>query len=270
MSRVISRHNVFSAVHDTNKLKAEDRAIHDWYRFVLSFPPHLVREYLERFDITSNHCVLDPFCGTGTVPLECQKLGIPAVGFDAHPMAYFASKVKVDWRVDPEQLIEHAHNIAALVTEQLRADGIEDNPLFCEVQRLHAPLRTLPEEETNLLLTNSISPLPLHKTLVLLDYLNQHQNEPYYQYELLALAKALVTVIGNLHFGPEVGLGTIKTDAPVISTWLQCTQTIAHDLRAVTLSPETPARIFLGDTRQALDFIEPHSIDAVITSPPIS
>ena len=34
-----------------NKLLAPDRAAHDWYRFVLSFPPHLVREYLERFAI---------------------------------------------------------------------------------------------------------------------------------------------------------------------------------------------------------------------------
>ena len=268
MSQVISRLNGYNTGSDANKLQAEDRAMHDWYRFVLSFPPHLVREYLERFDITSNHCVLDPFCGTGTVPLECQKLGIPAVGFDAHPMAYFASKVKVDWHVDPDQLIEHAHTIAALATKHLRADGIEDNPLFSDAHYSHALLRTLSEEETDLLLTNSISPLPLHKTLVLLDHLHQHQNELYHHYELLALAKALVATIGNLHFGPEVGIGTIKTDAPVISTWLQCIQTIAHDLRAATVPPKAPARIFLGDTRQALDFIEPYSIDAVITSPP--
>ena len=30
-----------------NKLKAADSAIHDWYRFILSFPPHLVQQYLE-------------------------------------------------------------------------------------------------------------------------------------------------------------------------------------------------------------------------------
>lgn len=34
-----------------NKLRLEDRAVHEWYRFVLSFPPHLVRQYLERFDV---------------------------------------------------------------------------------------------------------------------------------------------------------------------------------------------------------------------------
>ena len=55
------------ANREINKLYIEDRPVHEWYRFVLSFPPHLVRDYLERFGIKSNQRVLDPFCGTGTV-----------------------------------------------------------------------------------------------------------------------------------------------------------------------------------------------------------
>jgi hypothetical protein len=60
---------------EQNKLLPEERPVHDWYRFVLSFPPHLVRTYLERFDIGPQHCVLDPFCGTGTTLVECKKRG---------------------------------------------------------------------------------------------------------------------------------------------------------------------------------------------------
>ena len=48
---------------DRNRLAADDRAVHDWYRFVLSFPPHLVREYLTRFEVRPDQRVLDPFCG---------------------------------------------------------------------------------------------------------------------------------------------------------------------------------------------------------------
>jgi len=33
---------------DANKLSIDDHAAHDWYRFVLSYPPHLVRDYLKR------------------------------------------------------------------------------------------------------------------------------------------------------------------------------------------------------------------------------
>ncbi len=44
-----------------NKVRVGDSSIHDWYRFVLSFPPHLVQEYLTRFEIGGNKIVLDPF-----------------------------------------------------------------------------------------------------------------------------------------------------------------------------------------------------------------
>ena len=116
-----------------NKLLPQDRAAHDWYRFVLSFPPHLVRDYIERFDITSRERVLDPFCGTGTTVVECQKLRIPSVGIEANPMAYFASKVKADWNVNPDGLLDHARWIAKLTLERLEDEGIEDGgnlPLF--------------------------------------------------------------------------------------------------------------------------------------------
>jgi len=48
-----------------NRLSPEDRPFHDWYRFVLSYPPHLVRKYLQRFEIGGRQTVLDPFCGSG-------------------------------------------------------------------------------------------------------------------------------------------------------------------------------------------------------------
>src|SRR5258708_3145553 len=72
---------------DANKLSPEDRAAHSWFRFVLSFPPHLVRDYLAKFQIQAGQSVLDPFCGTGTTVVECKKQGIASVGVEANPMA---------------------------------------------------------------------------------------------------------------------------------------------------------------------------------------
>src|SRR6266487_2191457 len=84
---------------EANKLGSGDRVAHDWYRFVLSYPPHLVRDYLARFDAFSEKLVLDPFCGTGTTIVECKKLRVSSIGVEAHPMAHFASATKVDWDV---------------------------------------------------------------------------------------------------------------------------------------------------------------------------
>ena len=33
---------------ELNRFYEEDLLIHDWYRFVLSYPPHLVKNYLNK------------------------------------------------------------------------------------------------------------------------------------------------------------------------------------------------------------------------------
>jgi hypothetical protein len=110
-----------------NRVYIEDAAAHEWYRFVLSYPPHLVRDYVERFGLSSEHRVLDPFCGTGTTLVECKKLCIASIGVEAHPMAHFASQVKADWSPAPDALIEHAELIARAAQQCLEAEGISDS-----------------------------------------------------------------------------------------------------------------------------------------------
>lgn len=255
---------------EANKLFPEDRAAHDWYRFVLSFPPHLVRDYLGRFSVSSNQKVLDPFCGTGTTLVECKKQGVASAGVEANPMARFASQVKADWKVDPRGLIEHSEKIAEDAQAEFHSQGIDDIslPLFQTGHRQTSQLRELSKETGKLLLTNSISPLPLHKTLVLLDLLKKNSDERFHRHQLLALAKALVFSISNLHFGPEVGIGPAKKDASVIAVWLECVRSMAEDLKQLQDRVDVEATVYQADSRKLLEVIEPASIDAVITSPP--
>jgi SAM-dependent methyltransferase len=253
---------------EANKLYPEDRAAHEWYRFVLSFPPHLVRDYLTRFGVGERGRILDPFCGTGTTLVESKKRGCASVGVEANPMAHFASRVKVDWSPDPDRLLEHARGVAKLASEQLRQDGVEDEPIFLVSSTEPRGLRTLSPEQAHLLLTDSISPLPLHKTLVLLDCLRQQADDRYWPHEALALAKSLVSSISNLHFGPEVGVGAPKPNAPVIGPWLAAVGAIAQDLRRLHGHATVPADVHHADARQLLTVLEPHSVDGVITSPP--
>lgn len=256
---------------EDNKLRPEDRAVHDWYRFVLSFPPHLVRDYLERFAIGPGKRVLDPFCGTGTTLVECKKLGIGSVGIEANAMPCFASQVKVDWSVDPGGLLSHASEVANLTCEKLQGHGISEFaglPLFDTGQGLTAELRTLPRDAGKLLLRDSISPLPLHRTLVLLETLKQNGDDRFSQHERVALARAIVFGASNLHFGPEVGVAPPKRDAPVVEIWLAGVKEMAEDLRTLQGKPGAPAFVHRADSRQLTSLLGPNRVDAVITSPP--
>jgi DNA modification methylase len=250
-------------VSDSNRLAPSDRPFHDWYRFVLSFPPHLVRHYLAAFGVAPDDCVLDPFCGTGTVLVESKKLGITSVGVEASPMAHFASTVKTNWTVDARGLLDYACAVADAASEALHSDGT-----YGFGQPTRGQLRTLSAEQAELLLGESISPLPLHKTLVLLGAIAHNSSTCYEPLAKLALAKALVTSIGNLHFGPEVGVGPRKLDAPVVDSWLKAVGAMARDLADVEGSERAVAAPHLGDAREIVASLPPESVDAVITSPP--
>jgi len=259
------------ADREDNKLKLTDRTAHQWYRFVLSYPPHLVRDYVAKFGLGARHRVLDPFCGTGTTPVECKKLGIPSVGLEANPIVRFASQTKLNWKVDADALLEHAREVAEAAGEKLRADGITDTaalPLFSCGQRNLAGLRKLSEEENKLLLANSISPLPLHKTLVLLETLKEHSDPRFDDHERLALASAVVNGISNLHFGPEVGVGPAKSDSPVLALWLKNIRAMHGDLCDLRKVAATDAVVHEADAREVAQVLAPNSVDAVITSPP--
>ena len=257
---------------EDNRLRSEDRAAHDWYRFVLSFPPHLVRTYLDRFGVTAGQCVLDPFCGTGTTLVECKKLGIASVGIERNPIAHFASRTKLDWNVDPDRLVAHAEKIAARAAASLRDDGIADEvplPSFALNGTMAAgPLRELLPEARAILLKDSISARPLHKVLVLLEALTNIERREFSGPERLALARVIVQEASNLHFGPEVGVGPPRGDAPVIAPWLGAVRSIADDLRQLGDHGSIPAEVHLTDARQLTEVIAPGSVDAVITSPP--
>jgi hypothetical protein len=238
-----------------NKLRGEDRAVHDWYRFVLSYPPHLVRTYLSRFELESGDVVLDPFCGTGTTLVEAKKNALRSYGVEAHPMAHFASCVKTNWSVDPVVLKEHARQVLKRTSQVLK--------------RSNGQLRTLPAEQADLLLTNSISPVPLHKCLVLREQILRGTSSAERDAELLALASVSVFVASNLKFGPEVGVGRArKLDAPVLDAWLSKIDEMVSDLREVAPLASVNSYAMNADARGGFEGIPAKSVDAVITSPP--
>lgn len=236
-----------------NKLRVEDSSIHDWYRFVLSFPPHLVQQYLETFCVDQTSFVLDPFCGTGTTNVECKKHGVSSWGIEASPLTHFVSKTKCVWANDTFNFLNTAKQIALAAARTINS--------------LSKP-RTLSEEQTSLILRNSICEQPLSSTLVLRDSIRA-ANSPFEDYYLLALAKHIVYSYSNLKFGPEVGISRKKKESvDVVEIWLSEIERMETDLEYWKHHSSTFADISLGDARSIpkRDYIG--KVDCVITSPP--
>lgn len=240
-------------MNNENRVKDKDYPVHDWYRFVLSFPPHLVQEYIYKFDITQNDIVLDPFCGTGTTNVECKKHGITSVGIEASPITYFASSTKCNW-TDPQNLMyAQALQIADKATRIIES---------C------TELRTLSGEQSKLILKNSICENPLNQVLILRDTIYS-VHSPYEDYFLLALAKHIVYSYSNLKFGPEVGISRKKIyDADVVSIWLQQIKVMQNDLQRYSTMTNVSSRIIHGDARAIRKENFTQKVNFVITSPP--
>lgn len=262
---------IIQPLSSDNRLADSDRRAHRWYRFVLSFPPHLVRHYAQEFGLDASSTLLDPFCGTGTTLVEAKKLGVPSAGIEAHPFTAFAAAAKVDWSPDPDELLEHATGIAEEARKRLRDQQVSDTALDSSPYRGRSGvthLRRLDPGASSLLLRSSISRRPLHKALVLLDVLREQRDDRYDAHERLAFAQSIVQSSSNLYFGPEVGLGEIKPDAPVIAPWFDAISEISEDLRSLRDGPSVPARVYTGDSRRTSALLERGSVDAVLTSPP--
>ena len=252
-----------------NRISVEDRAFHDWYRFVLSFPPHLVRHYLDVFDPPSGTAVLDPFCGTGTTLVEGMKLGFDVCGIEANPMAHFASTVKTSWRVDGAGLAAASKRLAKRAQDQLDEEGFPEPEENAKVRERNLfGLHSLNSEQDALLLKGSISQIPLHRVLTLLEKIGRSKDE-FKDIQRLAVAKSLVGPVGNLHFGPEVGvLRKKRLDAPVVSHWLDNVLGSASDLDVVASARIPNSRVHLADSRNSIRSIREQSIGALFTSPP--
>lgn len=258
-----------------NALHKDDFPIHGWYRFVLSFPPHLVRQYLSAFDVDERDLVLDPFCGTGTTLVEAKKNGVASVGCDAHPFAALVSRVKTDWTLDVKALRSSLRSILrrteAVTSDQgLQALSFDALMLQDEKDAVRDSLQ-LTEDEERLLPTGFLSRRPLRRLLILRDQIErQTASGPpeIHEFFLVALAHVIANGAGNFAFGPEIYRTKPKPDYDVLGHFARHADRMVAEMRAACRSDSarTPSTVFKDDARVLAQV--PSGISAVITSPP--
>jgi DNA modification methylase len=237
-----------------NALQEADRPIHGWYRFVLSYPPHLVRQYAERFDLGKKSLLLDPFCGTGTTLVEAKKLGIPSIGCDAHPFAALVSQVKTRWDLEVTKLSRLLEMIAAKASAESAGSELE-----------------LSEAEWKLIPTGFLSERPLRKLLLLRKAILEvagPRRKPAREFFLLAMAHTVANGAGNFAFGPEIYRTKAKLDYDVFGHFVQSSESMIADLHQMQRDGRvrTPSEVRRSDARELREL--PDGISAVITSPP--
>lgn len=269
-----------------NRLQAQDEALHSWYRFVLGYPPHLVREYLVKLEADPERdWVLDPFCGTATTPVEARLRGFDVTGTDANPIALLASRVKLNWAVNLESVQRSVDDVSAMATSVISRAGL---PLYSAKPRqlklletaahdysttrdtvhVEDPLSLLPEAAHKLIPSGFISPKPLTRVLSIRSAIEQIVKDlAVKDFLFLALATTIVASAGNVGFGPEVYRLPPKDDADVLGHWRTLVERMMDDMRWVqTLGSMPTAYVAHDDARVMKSLTEHPPIGIVILS----
>jgi hypothetical protein len=235
--------------------------VHEWYRIILGYPDRLVTELLAKIQTRRDDLVLDPFCGSGTTLVECMKIGINSIGIDANPSSCFSARVKTNWRINPDRLLELAQEV--------------QNSHSCYIGREHdytADATYTYLVDSGMLNRKWISHRPLRKTLALKHCIADLKTSPTYRNALtLALLSEVVRGASNVKFGPELYRGPVKRDAKVLSGFMSRVEAMVDDLRIVSQVSFGKATVVQGDSRQRATFsglTKSNSISSVICSPP--
>ncbi len=258
-----------------NAVQTMDLPVHGWYRFVLSYPPHLVRQYMAAFALTAEDLLLDPFCGTGTTLVEAKKSGVPSLGSDAHPFAAMVSRVKTNWCLDTVLLRCIFKRILRSTEDLASRHGLPSLSFEATLLREPTEIRrtgfSLSEEEEKLLPTGFLSQRPLVRLLILRDEIERvcaDRPRDIAEFFLVSLAHVIANGAGNFAFGPEIYRTKAKADYDVLGHFAGHTDLMIREVESLqsTASARVPSTVFQDDARELAEV--PDQISAVITSPP--
>ena len=91
--------------------------VHRWFRYTAGFSAQwaekTIEEYRTKVPAGGRFQVLDPFAGSGTTLLSCDRLGVTSYGFESQPLIYQIASGKLLWASDPDAFRMMAEDVLA-------------------------------------------------------------------------------------------------------------------------------------------------------------
>ena len=223
------------------------------YRYKEAFAFNFVRNFLRRFGANSNDYVFDPFSGLGTTMFTSMLSGIPSVGIDKLPIAYFISKtLPLLLLLRENELKEKWLSFIPMIEKNQPADVAMDVPI----------MEIAFNEET--LLT-------LRKLKSAIDCLS----DPYRDIFLLLFFSILEECSFTSKDGQFLRLKRNKKISEPVEAMGRKVAQVEEDVRRIkmlfphlSINEEIKPDVYLGDTRDLSDIKFREKPTIIITSPP--
>lgn len=93
--------------------------VHRWYPFVEGYSKEFIEDILNELSFTPE-CALEPFCGSGTTPVELQNHNIRCYSFEVSPFMHLLAQVKLERTYDVTTLQQHIANVTKKLSRTSR------------------------------------------------------------------------------------------------------------------------------------------------------
>ena len=227
--------------------------IHRWFTYPAGYSHKLVESAFRRYAVTTGDLVADPFLGTGTTSVTAKFNGIDSIGFEPHPYVCSVANTKLTTDLDTNHIWSE----------------------MCEiVDRAESGTAPRLDEMAFPELVYKCFTIPvLAKLTAIRDAINENPDRDTSNFLNLALAKTLrqVTTAGAgwPYIAPSKYAKRVVQRDP-IAEFERAASAMIDDLRFLqTLNPPNSQHTVVNAGAAEMEnYIEPESVDLIVTSPP--
>lgn len=227
--------------------------IHRWFAYPAGYSHKLVESLFDRYDICVGDLVVDPFLGTGTTSVVAKLRGIDSVGFEPHPYVCMVAKTKLMSELMPDDLWDRMFE----VLEHAEASDVQSWQLLEHPALVHKCFTEAALSELTAI-RNSIS------------VLTEGDETCFFELAMAnTLRKVTTAGAGWPYIAPTRHARRTVQRSPS-GEFQRAVSNMVEDLRyvrAIDPPPSDHVVVNQGSENMA-DFVDPATVDLMVTSPP--
>ena len=246
--------------------KNKDVLVHRWYPFVEGYSKEFIEDILQELPFTPE-CALEPFCGSGTTPVELQNHNILCYSFEVSPFMHLLAKVKLERSYNEKTLSFYRNIVAESLSKPYPAIREREVIPFGDTVVRKAGMKKWNFHDTSL---DGILDIR-HAIRARVD------DERYKKLFNITLASIILQASNMFRNGKCLSYKKgwqerIISREEIHKLFLtQLDTVIAEDIRVLSSQQATVNNANIccfGDVRKSIDYVPDGALDLIITSPP--
>lgn len=239
--------------------------VHGLHEYRGKFFPQLVGALINIMNLQPGSIVLDPFCGSGTAPVEVAARGMTALAMDLNPLSVFVTEAKLGvFQIDKEKL----GKAYVAVEEDIRTVGTSK----ATARGLNSWFASLPAVSRDYL-AGWLAPTVVEDLDAIVSRLQQIEDCAVRRLFWVSLSNILRRVSWQKTDDLRVRRDIESAELEVVKTYLaELNRSVRHVYAFLSQykGPSGPYEVRIGDAREADTVWSQYrgKVDAVITSPP--